>query len=75
MLTRTFQKAKRCGNCWTRIICRGGPLCSEFLGSDYPHSDPSREDQFVNVLNTREDLSAQLRQKIMHDNPRAFYGI
>jgi len=45
------------------------------IGSDYPHSDPSREDQFVNVLNAREDLSAQLRQKIMIDNPRAFYAL
>jgi predicted TIM-barrel fold metal-dependent hydrolase len=45
------------------------------IGSDYPHSDPSREDQFVNLLNTREDLSPQLRQKIMYDNPRAFYGL
>jgi predicted TIM-barrel fold metal-dependent hydrolase len=45
------------------------------IGSDYPHSDPSREDQFVNVLNTREDLSPQLRQKIMYDNPRAFYAL
>jgi predicted TIM-barrel fold metal-dependent hydrolase len=45
------------------------------IGSDYPHSDPSREDQFVNLLNTREDLSPQLRQKIMHDNPRAFYAL
>ncbi len=45
------------------------------IGSDYPHSDPSREDQFVNVLNTREDLTPQLRQKIMIDNPRAFYSV
>ena len=45
------------------------------IGSDYPHSDPSREDQFVNVLNARADLSPQLRQKIMHDNPRAFYAL
>jgi predicted TIM-barrel fold metal-dependent hydrolase len=45
------------------------------IGSDYPHSDPSREDQFVNLLNTREDLSPQLRQKIMRDNPRAFYAL
>jgi predicted TIM-barrel fold metal-dependent hydrolase len=45
------------------------------IGSDYPHSDPSREDQFVNVLNTREDLTPQLRQKIMIDNPRSFYAL
>jgi predicted TIM-barrel fold metal-dependent hydrolase len=45
------------------------------IGSDYPHSDPSREDQFVNALNAREDLSPSLRQKIMLDNPRAFYAM
>jgi predicted TIM-barrel fold metal-dependent hydrolase len=45
------------------------------IGSDYPHSDPSREDQFVNVINQREDISPQLRQKILYNNPRAFYGI
>jgi predicted TIM-barrel fold metal-dependent hydrolase len=45
------------------------------IGSDYPHSDPSREDRFVNVLNAREDLSPELRRKIMHDNPRAFYAL
>jgi predicted TIM-barrel fold metal-dependent hydrolase len=45
------------------------------IGSDYPHSDPSREDQFVNVLKAREDLTPQLRQKIMIDNPRAFYAL
>jgi uncharacterized protein len=45
------------------------------IGSDYPHSDPSREDQFVNVLKAREDLSPQLRQKIMIDNPRTFYDL
>ena len=45
------------------------------IGSDYPHSDPSREDQFVNVLNARDDLSPQLRQKIMSDNPREFYSL
>ena len=29
----------------------------------------------VNVLNARPDLSPQLRQKIMIDNPRAFYAL
>jgi predicted TIM-barrel fold metal-dependent hydrolase len=45
------------------------------IGSDYPHSDPSREDQFVNALNIREDLSPRLRQKILYDNPRTFYAM
>jgi len=45
------------------------------IGSDYPHNDPSREDQFVNALNVRQDISPQLRQKILYDNPRAFYAL
>jgi predicted TIM-barrel fold metal-dependent hydrolase len=45
------------------------------IGSDYPHSDPSREDQFVNAINARADIPAQLRQKILYDNPRAFYAM
>jgi predicted TIM-barrel fold metal-dependent hydrolase len=45
------------------------------IGSDYPHNDPSREDQFVNAVNIREDITPQLRQKILYDNPRAFYAM
>jgi len=45
------------------------------IGSDYPHSDPSREDQFVNAITVREDISPQLRQKLLYGNPRAFYAI
>ena len=45
------------------------------IGSDYPHSDPSREDQFVNAINVRDDMSPQLKRKILYDNPRAFYGM
>jgi predicted TIM-barrel fold metal-dependent hydrolase len=45
------------------------------IGSDYPHSDPSREDQFVNAINVRADIPAMLKQKILYDNPRAFYAL
>ena len=45
------------------------------IGSDYPHSDPSREDQFVNAINVREDIPAALKQKLLYDNPRAFYAL
>ena len=45
------------------------------IGSDYPHSDPSREDQFVNAINVREDIPAPLKKKILHDNARAFYAM
>ncbi|HKY09170.1 MAG TPA: amidohydrolase family protein [Candidatus Binatia bacterium] len=45
------------------------------IGSDYPHSDPSREDQFVNAINVREDIPPPLKQKILYDNARAFYAM
>ena len=45
------------------------------IGSDYPHSDPSREDQFVNAINVRSDISPELKQKLLYENPRAFYGL
>jgi predicted TIM-barrel fold metal-dependent hydrolase len=45
------------------------------IGSDYPHSDPSREDQFVNAINVREDISAALKQKLLCENPRVFYAL
>ena len=45
------------------------------IGSDYPHSDPSREDQFVNAINVRSDIAPGLKHKLLYDNPRAFYGL
>lgn len=45
------------------------------IGSDYPHSDPSREDQFVHAINVREDIPPALKQKILYENPRAFYDM
>ena len=45
------------------------------IGSDYPHSDPSREDQFVNAINVRSDIPAGLKEKILYGNPRAFYAM
>lgn len=45
------------------------------IGSDYPHSDPSREDQFVHAINVRGDIPPALKQKILYENPRAFYGM
>jgi len=45
------------------------------IGSDYPHSDPSREDQFVNAINVRSDITPELKQKLLYENARAFYGL
>lgn len=45
------------------------------IGSDYPHSDPSREDQFVNAIHVRSDITPELKQKLLYENARAFYGL
>ena len=45
------------------------------IGSDYPHSDPSREDQSVTAITLREDISGPLKQGILDDNSRAFYAL
>ncbi|HEX9879801.1 MAG TPA: amidohydrolase family protein [Candidatus Binatia bacterium] len=44
-------------------------------GSDYPHGDPSRQEDMVKELNEREDISPRLREKILSDNPRRLYGL
>ena len=45
------------------------------IGSDYGHNDPAEQAQLVNAISVREDISPELRQKILCDNPRAFYGL
>jgi len=45
------------------------------IGSDYGHNDPSKEPQFVANLRRREDVSGVLVEKILCENPRAFYGL
>ena len=45
------------------------------MGSDYGHQDQSREDGMVAVMRRKEDVSAQVVEKILCDNPRRFYGL
>lgn len=48
------------------------------VGSDYSHSDFSQEINFTSSLRELVDqaiLSPSAPTKIMHDNPRAFYGL
>ena len=45
------------------------------IGSDYGHQDQSREDGIVPDLKRRPDLSEEVKNKILIDNPRALYGI
>jgi uncharacterized protein len=44
-------------------------------GSDYPHGDPSRQEDMVGEFKDRADLSPRLVEKILSDNPRRLYGL
>jgi hypothetical protein len=45
------------------------------IGSDYGHNDPAEEKALVQTLRRREDLSGELVDKILSDNPRQFYSL
>jgi predicted TIM-barrel fold metal-dependent hydrolase len=45
------------------------------LASDYPHGDPSHEEDMVGKMESRTDLSSRLREKILSHNPRRLYGL
>jgi predicted TIM-barrel fold metal-dependent hydrolase len=48
------------------------------VGSDYTHRDPSMELEFRKILQERADkgeIPLRVIQKILYDNPKAFYGI
>jgi predicted TIM-barrel fold metal-dependent hydrolase len=48
------------------------------VGSDYTHRDPSMELEFRALLQQRADegeIPKSAVQKILHDNPKAFYGL
>ncbi len=45
------------------------------IGTDYGHTDPSSDLDAIRTFQGREDLSAEVKQKILTDNPRAFYAL
>jgi len=45
------------------------------IGSDYGHNDPAEQAHLVGRMRGREDLPADLVEKIMCENPRKFYGL
>jgi predicted TIM-barrel fold metal-dependent hydrolase len=45
------------------------------IGSDYGHNDPSKEPEFVKHMRAREDITPQIVEKILCDNPRKLYGL
>ncbi|NIO08488.1 MAG: amidohydrolase family protein, partial [Deltaproteobacteria bacterium] len=45
------------------------------IGTDYGHGDTSSELNAISRFQAMNDLSAEVKRKILSDNPRAFYGI
>ena len=39
------------------------------LGSDYPHGDPSRQEDMVAEFRDRKDLSPRMVEKMLSDEP------
>jgi predicted TIM-barrel fold metal-dependent hydrolase len=46
------------------------------IASDYPHTDPSHEEDMVRGLEEHQDrLSPEVREKILSTNPMRLYGL
>jgi hypothetical protein len=45
------------------------------IGTDYGHGDTSSELNAISRFKAMQGLSAQVKRKILSDNPRQFYGI
>ena len=45
------------------------------IGTDYTHADQSAEIEAHAILRRREDITAQVADKIVRDNPTRFYGL
>ena len=45
------------------------------LGSDYPHGDPSRQEDMVAEFRERKDISQRFVEKMLSDNPKKLYGL
>ena len=45
------------------------------LGSDYPHGDPSRQEDMVAEFRERKDLSPRMVEKMLSANPKRLYGL
>jgi len=45
------------------------------IASDYPHGDLSQEDDMVGALNSRTDVPARVREKILSHNPARLFEV
>ena len=45
------------------------------LSSDYPHGDPSADETFVDKIQSRDDISEPVKQKLLGENAARFYRL
>jgi predicted TIM-barrel fold metal-dependent hydrolase len=45
------------------------------IGTDYGHTDISGETDAITTFRAREDVSPEVKTKILQDNPKALYGL
>ena len=45
------------------------------IGTDYGHTDPSAEIDAISLFRARRDVSHRVKERILHHNPKALYGI
>jgi len=56
------------------IVKEAGDNCL-VIGTDYGHTDISSDTDAITVFKARTDLAPELKQKILSDNARTFYGL
>ena len=45
------------------------------IGTDYGHTDPSAEIDAISLFRARGDVSDRVKERILHHNPKALYGL
>ncbi len=45
------------------------------IGTDYGHTDPSAEVDAISLFRARGDVSDRVKERILHHNPKALYGL
>jgi len=45
------------------------------IGTDYGHTDPSSEVDAITVFRQRTDVDEETKDRILHHNPKALYGL
>ena len=45
------------------------------IGTDYGHADTSAEIDAISLFRARGDVSDRVKERILHHNPKALYGL